>query len=344
MALTVRPLLSEDEQQWDELVLQHPYGSPFHLMAWKKSIEETFRYQPYYLVAAQGSNLRGVLPLFLVQNFLMGKALISSPFAVYGGILADSEAVREAFRERVKALGEALQVDYVELRNAHSGQAAGFTAVSRYVTFTQPIGPEESAILEGIPRKTRYMVRKGLKSGCETRRQATNFLAFEALYSENLRRLGTPSFPPRHFARLIANFGDAIDIREVVLEGDVVAAVMSLYFRDTVLPYYGAADVRYNDRAVSNFMYFDLMRSAGKDGYRTFDFGRSKKESGSFDFKAHWGMEVRDLPYEMLLVKRKDLPHYSPNNPRFRAAIKLWQNLPLPLTRALGPPLVRLVP
>ena len=33
-------------------------------------------------------------------------------------------------------------------------------------------------------------------------------------------------------------------------------------------------------------MYYELMASAGKDGFRLFDFGRSKIDTGSFDFKA----------------------------------------------------------
>jgi len=344
MLVEAGPLTRQHHEAWDEFVLGHPHGTPFHLLAWKNSIEATFGYRAMYQVATEAGEVRGVLPLFLVENFLVGKALISSPFAVYGGALADSEEVREALAERVRRLAREMRVGYVELRNAHAEESLGFTGVSRYVTFTQDVGPDEEAILSGIPRKTRRMVRKSLENGLVTRRQQSDFLAFEDLYSQNLRRLGTPCFPAKHFGNLIREFGDGVDIREVVLEGRVVAAVMSFYFRDQVLPYYGAADGKYNALAPSNYMYYDLMRWAGQNGYRVFDFGRSKKESGSFDFKAHWGMTMRELPYEMLLVTRKELPHYSPGNPRFRIATKVWQNLPLPVARALGPPLLRLVP
>jgi len=344
MNIQVRPFAAADSQAWDEFVFRHRHGSPFHLIAWKKSIEETFGYQPLYLAAEDQNGICGVLPVFLVKNLLVRKALISSPFAVYGGILANCEAAREALKNRLRQLGESLDVEYIELRNAYPEQCVGFSTVCRYVTFTQEIGPDEAAILENIPRKTRYMVRKSLRAGFTTRRQTCDFLAFESLYAENLRRLGTPSFPLKYFERLIANFGRSIDIREVLLNGKVVSAVMSFHFGDQLLPYYGAADPRYNALAPSTYMYFDQMRWARQNGYRIFDFGRSKKESGSFDFKAHWGMQRRDLPYEILLIRRKELPHYSPQNPRFRAAIRLWQSLPLPVTKALGPSLIRLVP
>ncbi|MBI1786008.1 MAG: FemAB family PEP-CTERM system-associated protein [Acidobacteria bacterium] len=343
MAILVRQLTASDFRGWDEYVLAHAQGSPFHTIAWKNSIEETFGYKPLYLVATEDEQIRGVLPLFLVENILLGKALLSTPFAVYGGILADSEAARQALTQYVRTLADFFQVQYVELRNAWPEQCAGFAPAPRYVTFTQEIGPDDQKVLLSIPRKTRAAVRKSLGFGL-TSRVTLDPRTFESLYSENLRKLGTPSFPASHFDTLLRNFRGNIDIREVIHEGKVIAAVMSLYFRDQALPYYGASDPAFNALQPNNFMYYDQMREAGRAGYRTFDFGRSKRISGSYDFKCNWGMTERDLPYEILLVKKKEMPNFSPNNKKFQLPIKIWQRLPLPLTRALGPSLVRLVP
>jgi FemAB-related protein (PEP-CTERM system-associated) len=342
--VTVRPFRESDEEAWDSFVLTHPHGTPFHLIAWKRSIEETFGYRAEYLIALQEDCICGILPLFLVKNVLMGKVLISSPFAVYGGILAGSDQGRQSLCARAKQLGERLGVKYVEFRNAYEEQSSGLPRLHRYVTFTQTIGPDERAILEAIPRKTRYMVRKALKEGLEARCEFSDARRFDDLYSRNLRKLGTPSFPRRHFEALLKNYRGMVDIREVSLEGKVIAAVLSFYFRDQVLPYYGASDSQYNAAAPNNFMYFDLMRWGGQNGYRTFDFGRSKKVRGSYDFKSHWGMMERELPYEVMLIKSRELPNYTPANPAFRLPILCWQRLPLSVTRTLGPHLLRFVP
>ena len=280
----------------------------------------------------------------LVKNPVMGRVLLSSPFAVYGGILADSGEARTALSHAAEALGREFEVQHVELRNAHEEQCTGLARVSRYVTFTQEISPDAEAILEAIPRKTRAAVRKSFRY-CLELRASEDPRAFEDLYARSLRRLGTPCFPSRHYAELRRNFGDAVDIREVIHKGAPVAAVMTFYFRDRVLPFYGASDPAFNEVQPNNFMYYELMRWGGANGYRLFDFGRSKMEgSGSYDFKAHWGMAMRELPYEVILVRRKQLPNFSPNNPKFSLAIRAWQKMPLPLTRWIGPALIRLVP
>jgi hypothetical protein len=139
-------------------------------------------------------------------------------------------------------------------------------------------------------------------------------------------------------------FRGMIDIREITSGTKVVAAVMSFYFRDQVLPYYGASDPRFNSYGPNNFMYYDLMRWGGQNGYSVFDFGRSKRVKGSYDFKGRWGMMERELPYEVHLVNGSKLPDYSPANPVFRLPIECWKRLPVGIARAVGPLLIRYVP
>jgi FemAB-related protein (PEP-CTERM system-associated) len=342
--LVIRELVHADNAAWDRFVLDHPHGSPFHLIAWKESIEATFGYRPKYLIAVAGDQVRGVLPLFLVASLLTGKRLISSPFAVYGGILADSDEARAALLNQAKALGEKLQVRDLELRNAWEGQCSGLPQITRYLTFTQQIGPDEEAVLESIPRKTRAAVRKALKTDLASRREFSDITAFEDLYSANIHRLGTPCFPRRHFTTLLEKFRGMVDIREITSGPKVVAAVLTFYFRDQVLPYYGASDPEYNALAPNNFMYYELMRWGGQNNYTVFDFGRSKRVKGSYDFKSHWGMVERELPYEVHLFKGTKLPDYSPVNPLFRLPIECWKRLPLGFARAVGPRLIRYVP
>jgi FemAB-related protein (PEP-CTERM system-associated) len=341
----IHPFSPGRAAEWDAYVHAHPHGSPFHLTAWKNSIAATFGYQPLYLAAERNGALAGILPLFAVRNPLMGKALISSPFAVYGGPLADDDSVKTAFAQHLRHLGHSLGVQYVELRNAWPAQCLGFSPISRYVTFTQDLAANPDAILESIPRKTRRMVRKSLAEGFTVHTGTENPAPFEDLFSRSLRRLGTPAFPAQHYRNLLKFFAGSAEIREIRLHGRLAAAVLTFYFKNQVLPYYGASDPAFNPQAPNNFMYYDLMCSAAARGCTLFDFGRSKRSgSGSYDFKAHWGMMERELPYEMLLVRRKQLPNFSPANPAFHWPIRIWQRLPLSVTRALGPRLIRMVP
>jgi|SRR5579871_366185 len=344
MALEVRTLTPAEEPLWDAFVDAHPQGSPFHLLAWKKTLEGAFGYQPEYVVAIDSGKLRGVLPLFLIRNPIMGRVLLSSPFAMYGGILADSAETLAAISAHVAHLAKRFDVQYLELRNRFPEQCTGFDRIERYVDFVQPTTiTGEEQLLEALPKKTRNMVRKTMKHAYSSR-ITQDLGAFYRLMTHSYRRLGTPIFPRSYFAGLLRNFGPIADLREILLDGKVAAASINFLYHGEMHTFYAASDQNLLHAAPNNYMYFDYLLWAARNGFPRFDFGRSKLDTGTYEFKRHWLTEMSELPYEILLVKRKDLPNFSPKNPKFELALKIWQRMPLVVTRLLGPRLIRLFP
>jgi FemAB-related protein (PEP-CTERM system-associated) len=332
----IRRYETGDQDAWDDFANQHPHSSPFHLIAWKRTIKESFGYDPVYLLAERKGKVLGILPMFLIRNIFVKRALISTPFAVYGGILSGSEEVRCGLHEHAVKIGHELGVEYIELRNAYPDQCVIGPNVSRYVSFSQALVPNEEELLESLPKKTRNMARKALKQPFEMHRGIRDVKALDRIHSRNMRRLGTPNFPRRYFERFLANFGEMADVREVRLNGQVMAVSLNIYFRGDMHTYHAAADTRYNALGPNTFMYFDHLRWAGQNGYASFDFGRCKRGTGVFEFKKHWNTTMRELPYEIVLVNSKGLPNFSPTNPRFHLAIEIWKRLPLPVTRAVS--------
>ena len=86
-----------------------------------------------------------------------------------------------------------------------------------------------------------------------------------------------------------------------------------------------------------------MLRWAVQHGYRTFDFGRSTPDEGTFHFKKQWGAQPQELAWEYLGLSG-EVPDQSPKNPKFKAAIAVWQHLPVWLTNRVGPPIVRSIP
>jgi FemAB-related protein (PEP-CTERM system-associated) len=214
-----------------------------------------------------------------------------------------------------------------------------------YVTFERPILESSDALLASLPKKIRYQVRRGVDSGLYAKLGHAELLDdFYRVYATNMRNLGTPVYPKRLFAEFLRAFPDASDILVIRRGEHVAGATLNFYFRDTVLPHYGCARADLHHTGVSAFMYWRLMQSAALRGYRHFDFGRSKVGSGSWAFKLGWRMQERPLGYRYLLVRARQMPNLNPTNPRYRVAIRVWKRLPLPLTTAIGPVLVRNIP
>ncbi|HZU42492.1 MAG TPA: FemAB family XrtA/PEP-CTERM system-associated protein [Terriglobales bacterium] len=329
---------------WDEFVLGQPSGTLFHLTAWKRAIEKSFGFQPRYLLVEDETGIRGVLPLFLVSNAIQGKTLISTPFAVYGGICAADEHAATSLREAASELARKERVQYLELRERQPYGDPSFHTKELYVSFDQELPETPEQLMKGFPRDTRYMIRKGQKEGLRSTVDSAHLPLFHHIYAHSVRNLGTPVFSLDFFRTLLHEFRDSSELTIIWKEEQAIAGVLSFRFHDCILPYYGGSLPEGRRYAANNFMYWDVMTRAMQNGLRRFDFGRSKVGTGAYAFKTQWNMREHALPYQFFLVRRKDMPNFSPANPRFQAAISLWKRIPLPVTKMLGPSLVRLFP
>jgi FemAB-related protein (PEP-CTERM system-associated) len=339
-----RPLEQRDYENWDRFVWQWPEATFFHLTGWKRVIERTFGYRSRYLIAMRAERVTGVLPLFETSNWLQGKCLISTPMAVYGGICAEDEESRNALLHGAKRMAQEQKVQHLELRQQQGQLFADFHPNTMYSTFSGELDADPEAMLKRLPRDTRYMIRKGQKNGLKVECGPHQLPAFYCLFVQSMRRLGTPTFPQSLFENLIEEFGTLVDLMVLYSKTAPVVGVFSFHFRDTIVPYYAGASGEAPGLAANNVLYWELMRRSATEGIRRFDFGRSKKGTGAFAFKTQWNMEVQPLNYQLYLVKRKSVPNFTPLNPKFERAARIWRKLPLGLTTRFGPRIVRWFP
>jgi FemAB-related protein (PEP-CTERM system-associated) len=333
--MVVREFDRADAEAWDRFVRSHPEGTLFHLPQWKTAIERSFPHRTHYLLAERDGELAGVLPMARIKSLLFGDSLVSVPFAVYGGILARDHEAFDALEQAARGLAGRLGVGFLEMRNRAAAHE-DWPRKDLYVTFRKELDPDPEANLKQIPRRQRAMVRRGIKAGLAVERDERTD-RFYRMYAESVRNLGTPVFPRRFFETLREVFGEDCEVLTILNQGRPVASVMSFYFRDEVLPYYGGGTSEARAVAANDFMYWELMRRACLRGIRVFDYGRSKVDTGSYRFKKHWGFEPQPLHYECALVRASAIPEVNPLNPKYRLFIETWKRLPLGVANLIGP-------
>lgn len=339
--LIVRAARESDAAAWDAFVEATPEATFFHRHGWQAVLREVFGHRTHYLMAERHGRIEGVLPLAEIRSRLFGHALISTPFCVYGGIVAVNDTARTALDAHAQALARELGVGHLEYRDRDRPAHADWPGTDLYVTFRKVLDPEVEKNMLAIPRKQRAMVRKGIKNALAAEMEA-GVDGFFRVYADNVRRHGTPALPKRYFAALREIFGRDCEVLLVRSKGgQVVSGVLSFRFRDEILPYYAGDTVEARALAANDFKYWEVMRRACEQGVRVFDYGRSKVGTGPYDFKRNWGFEPQPLNYRYQLVRARRVPENNPNNPKYRLFIKAWQRLPLPVANFLGPHIVR---
>lgn len=356
--MEIRIARDADRRDWDAYVDAHPEGTAFHRSGWARTFVRAFGHRPLHLVAETRGTLLGVLPVVEVDSALTGKRLISTPLAGHGGPLADSAAVAEALVERARSLTRARGAGHLQLhytpREEDPAGTSGLRGTRLYYGFRERLPEDPDELMYWIPKKTRRMVRLGIKAGLGAAPYALEaddpvpeagpaeavLDAAHHLVATTMRNLGTPSYPLSFLRGLLEEDPGRWFLWCARHEGRIVAAVWTARHGDTLYPHFSGADMALRKDGINNFLYHTLMEYGIRHGHTLFDFGRSKHDSGPYHFKRHCGFTPRRLPYRYYLANDARLPDLSPNNPRFQLAIRAWQRLPLSLTKLLGGRLV----
>lgn len=332
---------------WNGYVSARANATLFHDLRWLDAIKTGYGYKGYHLLARRAGGVCGVLPLTLVDSPLLGRSLISTAFAVGGGILADDPETISALGAKALAIGREKHVNYVELRGGPAPGEGFREKTGIYASFEKEMPADPDSIRQWLPRNRRAEVKKALRidepneNSFRTTRRVREFYD---VYAPAVRNLGTPVMPRRFLTALKVNFGDDVEIGLVEHHGTPIAGLLSFWRPDRVMPYYIGADTKARDIRAYDYLYYTLMRRAVERGIRIFDFGRSKVGSTHYDTKTYWGFEPSPIVYHVALVAAKELPNINPNNPKFERFVALWRKLPLPVANLIGPLVARNFP
>ena len=149
--------------------------------------------------------------------------------------------------------------------------------------------------------------------------------------------MGTPVFSKKYLQVLMEVFPEHCDITTVSHEGNPLTSVLSFYYKDEVLPYYGGGLFAARHYSAYPYMYWKVMENAVNNGARVFDFGRSMKDSGAYAFKKNFGFESEQLLYRYFLVNADEVPNIDPDSPRNKFITSVWKKMPLPVANQVGP-------
>jgi FemAB-related protein (PEP-CTERM system-associated) len=335
--------ITRDGTAWNSYVSGHPDATAYHQWAWRDVFSGAFGHDSLYLVARECERIVGALPLVELRSRLFGTFAVSLPFVNYGGVVADGELAAGQLNVRAVSLARERGWRHVELRHIHR-QFPEWPVKRHKVGMWLPLAADADAQWSALDRKVRNQVRKAEKSGCTAEDGSVELLVdFYRVFARNMRDLGTPVYPRRFFHEVLRAFSADTRVFVVRIAGEPVAASIVIGWRDRVEVPWASSLRGYSAQSPNTLLYWTMLRWTLEQGYRTFDFGRSTPDEGTFHFKKQWGAQAHQLEWEYLGLSG-DVPDQGPKNRKFRAAIALWRLLPVPVATALGPAIVRNIP
>lgn len=316
---------------------QHP--------AWLAVFARSMSHVPYGLEAIADGQTRGYLVLTYVHSLLFGRFLVSLPYLNYGGAVAADDATAGLLVDRAVNLANDLKVRYLELRHEKSLSHPALTpSRNDKVHMRLKLPPTAPELWKILSAKVRNQVRKAQKSELTVAWGKQELLPeFYAVFSCNMRDLGTPVYSRLLFANVLYQFPKRADIC-VVRAGDQPVAAAILLHGQGISEVPSASSLRSHNSSNANMLlYWHLLERAINRGQEVFDFGRSTMDSSTYRFKKQWGAVPVAAEWQHYL-RQGNPAEARRDHPRYQQFIRLWQRLPVCLTRLIGPTIVRGIP
>lgn len=335
----------QDRDRIDHYVRNSESATLYHDGRWGTVIEDSFGHEYHVLLSeTSGGDIDGILPMVHMKSWGFGNFIVSMPYFNYGGVCANDEPAQRALVEAAIRMAKDLNAHHVEFRQEHSLRN-GFPEKTLKVSMRLGLPGTPDELWKSFPSKLRSQIKVPQKAGMVARIGRLEELdGFYAVFSRNMRYLGTPVYPKQFFRNILEGFPEKTWICSVSMGNTPVAAGFLAGFKDRLeIPW--ASSLRdYNRMSPNMLLYWSCLKFACEKGFTTFDFGRSTKEESTYKFKEQWGATPSPMVWSYWVRDGAKVPDITPRNRKYHLAIEVWKRLPLPVTRILGPRIIKNIP
>lgn len=342
-------LANPEKNRWNQYAAENAAAKYSHLFDWGESLATAYSLPIFRLAAitTETNRISGILPLVVFAAPNKTKRLISIPYTDSAGILADDLESGRRLLTAALDLADELNADHLELRQDgvlqpffQQQQAIGTWSyvVHNFKTgLLRPLPTSEDTLWSDMSTKVRNQIRKARRCGCIAKAGGADLLAdFYAVFSENMRDLGSPVHAPELFQNLKKREPLPSGIIVVFQDGKPAAAAVVLLHNETLYNPWASSLRSYRQFCPNMLLYWSMLEYAVNHRCRWFDFGRSSPDAPTCRFKLQWGAKMEHLGWHVFSRKPHDWDPHSESLEH-----DYWKNIDLEDSRREGPAIRR---
>jgi hypothetical protein len=335
------------DSRWPALVDRHPNASVFHSVGWLDALRRTYGYQPVaYTTTPPGRELTDGFVFCRVHSWLSGSRLVSLPFSDHCDPLADSPESLLQLMQHLQAEQRRRRWKYIELRPLSPAYTASvrqeFLSGGSFSLQVLDLRPDLETLYQHfhkscVQRKIQRAQREKLTY--EEGQSEALLRKFYSLLILTRRKHGVPPQPLAWFRNVLTCLKNKAVIRLASKDGQPVASILTISFRNAMVYKYGCSDPRFNNLGGTALLFWEAIQDAKHQPAAKFDFGRSDLDNpGLIAFKENWGALSVPLNYIRVTAEPCPRPHSGWAD---RMAKYLFAKMPSSLLTATGKLLYR---
>ena len=323
--IEVEPLRPGEDAAWDAFLLESG-GLIYYATRYRDLLLDELRCEADYLVAREGSEIRGVLPLMWSESD--GERVLNSLpyYGSHGAPLAASpeaeQALIDAWNERAsdsRTLAATMVTNPFRaeepLEPAHDLTDERISQVT-----TLPAESDDQRILSLVESSARRNARKAERAGMEIEVDPSAWAELHEIHRDNMSAIGGLAKSRDFFEAVTRHLraGEDFEIWVARSQGETIAGLLVLHFNRVTEYFTPATRHEHRSEQPLALILVRAMAAAARRGSRLWNWGGTwSAQDGVYRFKRKWGAEEGRYRY-FIRVNDRSLLDASPEELRGR--------------------------
>jgi hypothetical protein len=342
----MRAVIIDESQKndWEAYIQRNPQTIAWQSFEWNAVLRKHYRIDFHPIAVFDGGEIRGMLPLYHMKSIYGKDMLLSVPYAVAGGIAADSDEAVGLLMEKAIELSENYNSCPVTLKQYKIKIDRQLRTDDNYYNRELDLAAGEDAIWAGLAETNKQRIEASRSLAYELEYPSDDLDIFYNMLLKHQHAKGIPCVG-RGWIKDLIGFG-MYSLAMLKLDGNPVAATMIKEFKDTVSFPFTCVPYKDGKTGVAEYrLYWELINRFASEGKRIFHSGRIPRTDRTDPYRLGWGGVQYDYYYQYYPDSNKTTTEFSKRKGRKREIFEsCWKKMPRGIAGLLGPRIVKQFP
>lgn len=328
---------------WEQFIQDNPSSIAWQSYDWSTVLRRHYRFDFYPIAAYDNSKICGVLPIYHLRTARGKEQLISVPYAVAGGIVADHELAGKALLEKAMELSAKHNGCPVTLKQYKVKLDGPLRTDGHFYNKELDLARDPSVIWNGLENRNKLNVEDGDRRNFNLEYPCGDIQGFYKLLLRHHHVRGIPCVGKKWIEDLIAF--KMYSIALLRSGSDLVAGTMIKEFKDTVsFPFTCSADGTERTGIPAYSLYWKLIQLFASKGKRIFHSGRIPVTEETDEYRLGWGGTKYNYYYQYYPNVAGTTEFERKRGRKREVFERVWKKIPEGIAGLVGPSIVKQFP
>jgi hypothetical protein len=329
---------------WEQYVEKNLLTIAWHSYDWSTLVKKHYNVKFLPIVALDQDQIRGILPLYRVKTKFGKESLISVPYAVAGGIVADNKEAESILLKKAIELYETYKCDNITLKQYKSNIQGDLKVDDSFYNRELNLTVSLKDLWRGLADINKEKIESASSQALSVDYPSNDIKSFYRLLLRYHHQMGIPCVSRKWIEDHLIN-DKVYSIALLKSSEHMLAGTMVKKFKKAVsFPFTCIFEDSRQSNMYAYYLYWKLIEKFATDDIEIYHSARIPKSENTNEYRLGWGGTKYNYYYRYYPAGVTRTESSTKRGKKRELFSAIWKRLPMGITRFIGPLVVKNFP